>query len=75
LSLDTAQMVAQKSLELSPPVVVTGLSLNGVAISDIVYILTAVYLLIQIGVIVHRQQMVSTVVKFIGRLHGRYSKK
>jgi hypothetical protein len=46
--------VIAETLKAAPPVAVAGLSVAGVALSDIVLIATLVYLALQIGYLVHR---------------------
>lgn len=46
--------VLAETMKAAPPVAVAGLSVAGVALSDIVLIATLVYLALQIGYLVHR---------------------
>lgn len=47
--IDLTHQVIDMSVKAAPPSMVTGLSVMGVALSDIVVVLTVVYLVIHIG--------------------------
>lgn len=49
---DLASQVADMTVKAAPPVTVTGLTFYGVALPDVVAILTIVYLIVHIGYIV-----------------------
>ncbi|QZI86144.1 hypothetical protein PODOV006v2_p0050 [Vibrio phage 15E36.1] len=49
---DLASQVADMTVKAAPPVTVTGLTFYGVALPDVVAILTIVYLVVHIGYIV-----------------------
>lgn len=48
-----AEVVAE-TLKAAPPVAVAGLTVAGVSVSDIVLIATLLYIVLQIGYLVHR---------------------
>lgn len=49
---DLASQVADMTVKAAPPVTVTGLTFYGVALPDVIAILTIVYLVVHIGYIV-----------------------
>ena len=54
MSKEVAAQVVDMSIKATPPLAVTGLSIYGVALPDVVSVLTIAYLAVHIGYILYK---------------------